>query len=296
MKKRTFRHSLACLVSLVATASPVAHAAEAGAWESFLSEANADAWTVYDFADETYNYADWFFAEPDEDYIYLFHQGDAPLWFFIDEPGNAGNGALIGNYLTEDIQAVRVSAFINSLNTFDYLYCVIYATGPSGPRYFYSEPFLNEDFDESGWWRLRFAFDETWYYYDGTKFVATAVTDQMLSTIEELGFWFSPKNNVADAGYAAIDDVLLEPKVVAPALQVSATATAFQMAFTPAKANFCVIETWTPGATPAWSDVAGQTYVTGPERYVFTTPLAGRGIYRVSSFADYNPFITTPQE
>lgn len=41
--------------------------------------------------------------------------------------------------------------------------------------------------------------------------------------------------------FAAIDDVKLEPLVVAPVLDVSATATDFRMAFTPGKGNSCAI-------------------------------------------------------
>lgn len=286
--------AIACLVSLFASIAPIARAAVAGAWETFPTKANADAWSVYDTFEDDYFIADWHNPAVGEKYAYSFHEGDAPLRIFIDEFGNAGDGALIGDYLAEDIQAIRVSVFINSLQTFSSLDCAIYTTGPAGRRYYYSESFGNSDFSDSGWWSLRFGFDEPWYYYDGTRYIPVTVTNQMLSTIEEVGFWFFPIEGVADAGYAAIDDVRLEPKVVAPELRVSATATTFRMAFTPAKANFCVIESWTPGATPAWSDVVGQSYVTGPGEYLFTTPLAGRGIYRVSSFADYTPFLTTP--
>lgn len=284
----------ACLLSLFTITTPLTQAAVAGAWETFPTKANADAWTVYDSFDDDYFVANWFNPEVGEKYLYFFHERDAPVRFFTDELGNAGNGALIGDYATEEIQAIRVNAFIDSLATFDFLDCAIFATGPGGRRYYYSEPFVDSDFSAEGWWSLRFGLDESWYYYDGDNPVYFTPTQQMLSTIEEVGFWFFPKEGVLDAGYAAIDDVQLEPKVVAPALQVSATAADFLMAFTPAKANFCVIETWNPEATPAWSDVSGQPFVTGPSEYVFTTPLAGRGIYRVSSFADYTPFFTTP--
>lgn len=294
MRANERRTILTTLVCLAAAAAPAARAAEAGAWETFFTETNADAWTVYDYFDEELYFADWFGTSPGDEYIFFFYEEDWPAWIFIDEAGNAGDGALLGNYLAEDIQAVRADVYIDSLTTFDSLDCAILAAGPTGPRYYYSETFSSADFSDDGWWSLRFSLSDTWYYFNGTAYVPVALTDAILSTVEELGFRFFPKIGATDAGYAAIDDVRLEPRVVAPVLDASSTAAVFRLAFTPPKANFCVIERWNPGATPAWSDVAGQSYVTGPGAHVFTTPLAGREIFRVSSFADYEPILTTP--
>ena len=285
---------LSGLLGLAAVSPPAARAAEAGAWETFFTEPNAEAWSVYDYNDDGVYFADWFGTSPGDEYIYFFYEGDWPIWFYIDEGGNAGDGALIGNYKAEDIQAIRVDVYINSLTTFGLVDCAVLATGSAGRRYYFSSDFSSQDFSGPGWWTVRFDLNDTWFYDNGTNFVPVAVTDGMRSTVEEVGFRFFPKLGAVNAGYAAIDDVRLEPRVVAPELAVSATAAEFRMAFTPAKANFCVIEKWNPDAEPAWSDVAGQSYVTGPAEHVFTTPLAGRGIFRVSSFADYVPFLTTP--
>lgn len=160
------------------------------------------------------------------------------------------------------------------------------------PVYYTSESYYDFDFDGDGWYSLRFGFEEVWYLFDGTTFQPVDLTPQILSDVVEIGFRFFPRPGTTAVLYSAIDDVKLEPLVTAPPLEVSADATDFLLAFTPAKANWCLIEKLETGPTPSWQEVTGQIGITGPGEHVFRTPLAGRGIYRVQSFADYTPVVT----
>jgi hypothetical protein len=281
--------SRAALFSVFAVFSTISPAAEPGAWDDFATDAHADGWTVYDFFDDKYYFPDWFGGDGGD--IYFFHTGDEPLFFFTDVQSDVGGGAFVGDYHAAEIQAIRVEVLIDSLPDFDFLDCVIYASnGPGGAGYYYSQVFLDTDFDEGGWWTLRFGFDETWEYFNGSSYVSTPVTPAMLQSIEEVGFRFFPKIGTTEDFIAAIDNVRLEPRVRAPALAVSAAAGQFQMTFTPPRANSCTVQRLDNVQPAVWSNVAGHTGIFGSAPHLFTTPTAsGTGIFRVASSARYVP-------
>jgi hypothetical protein len=286
----------ACLSGcLLAASLPRATAAEAGAWETFSTLANSDAWTIYDYSDDGYYFPGWADDVPGEEYSFFVHTGDAPLWFFADSLGNPGNGKLLGNYAAENVQAILTDVLIASLPDFSDVECVVFADGPAGRTHYFSPSYYDFDFPAEGWYSLRFPFDEPWFFFNGTNFQAVPVTAGLLASIEEIGFRFWPKAGAATGVAAAIDNVKLEPRVTSPALAVSRAAGEFRLAFTPPKANACSIEKLQAAPPFTWADVAGQTAITGTTEHVFTTPLAGRsGIFRVRSIADYTPFVTSP--
>jgi hypothetical protein len=280
---------------VLAAALSRATAAEAGAWETFSTLANSDAWTVYDYADDGYFFPGWNGDVPGGEYSFFFHTGDSPLWFFADTLGNPGNGKLLGNYATENVQSILVDVLIDSLPDFSDVECVVLASGPAGRTHYFSPSYYDFDFATEGWYSLRFAFDEPWFFFNGTSFQAVPVTPGLLASIEEIGFRFWPKAGAMDGVAAAIDDVKLEPRVESPALAVAQTASDFRLAFTPPKANSCSIEKLLPAPALGWAEVVGQTSITGTTPHVFTTPLDGRsGIFRVRSTANYTPYLTPP--
>lgn len=271
-----------------------ATAAESGAWDDFLTEDHVDGWSVYDYFDEKFYPPYWFAGDGGD--IYFTHTLDYPLYFFTDVESNAGGGVFVGDYHSEEIQAIQVDVLIDSLDDFDFLDCVIYALdGPGGEGYYYSEVLLDIDFDEGGWWSLRFDFDQDWEYFNGTSYVAAPATPAMLASIEEIGIRFFPKVGITADWIAAIDNVMLEPLVRAPDVVTSHAAGQFSMAFTPPKGNGCTIQKLDTSSSPAtWQDVVGQIDITGNWPYLHTTPTTpGTGIFRVASSAYYMP-ITPP--
>lgn len=282
-----------CLIASAHSLTVSLDAAEAGAWETFLSQANADAWSVYDYSDEQVYFPRWSDAVPGEEDIYFYHTGDEPLWFFTGVEDPAGGGVLVGDFSADDIQGIRCDMEIDSLNSFDFVDCVVFATGPAGRTYYYSTSYTDGDFSESGWWNLSFFFDEDWYYFDGNAYVAVSVTQELLSSVEEIGFRFFPKVGTTTSVFTALDNVQLIPKVAPVEIMHSTSPTHYQLSFTPGNGIACAIEEFRETPSVGWDQVDGQDEITGSAQYDFTLPLAeGVGIFRVKSSAYYTPFVT----
>lgn len=261
-------------------------AAVAGAWEAFETEVRAGTWTVYDFADEEAYLPLWDDSD-DVPLIYFTHVRDAPLWFYATD--EFGGEALVGDYAAAGIQAVRCTVFIDDLDEFGSVDCVILADGPAGLRYYYSTPFVAGDFDGDGWWNLRFGFDEPWFYLGGSGYVEVPVTEGLLASIQVMGFQFFPRQNTTVDTVAALTDVLLEPTVEAPRLEVGVDGSTFRLEFAMAAANLYTIERLQMSGT-AWREVVGQTDLLGPGQHVFTRPVTAEpGIFRVVAEAFYTP-------
>jgi len=276
---------------------PAVTAAEPGAWETFSALNQVDAWRVYDEFSEVDPLApQWAGDFPGEEYAYAPHSGDGLLWFYTDTALNAGAGKLMGDYGTDKIQGILADVLIYSPEDFAVLDCAIFTTGPAGATFYYSLDYVAENFPESGWYSVRFGLDETWFFLNQTnQYVPVTVTPQMLLNIREIGFRFFPVLGTTAESLAAIDDVKLEPLVQKAELRVSATATEFRLAFTPPKANSCLIQKALPAPASGWEDVAGETAITGTAEHVFTTPLAGgRAFFRVQTEEAYTPFVTVP--
>lgn len=269
--------------------------AELSAWETFWSQANTDAWRLYDFSDDTTYLPNWFSDTPGEEFAYSSHVGDAALWFFTDNESNAGGGKLVGDYAVEEVQAILCDVLIDSLEEFDSVDCAIYATGPAGKGYYYSQFYEAADFSEAGWWTLRFAFDEEWFVYDEETddFEPITVTPGLMATIEEIGFRFYPKEGSTADSFASIDDVRLQPLVESPELVTSLNGGDFELEFTPEKGLFCWIEELQAAPDFEWEEVEGQDLIVGPDPHIFSrTVTQGSGIFRVQTLADYLPFDT----
>jgi len=278
------RAGAACSAAWFLASAPLAHAALAGAWDAFDTEAHAQGWSVYDFADDEFYLPFWEAgADP---FIFTFHTDDEPLWFVSGEVEQAGGGALIGDFHAQGIRAIRVDAFIDSPEDLFEVDCGVSATGPAGRRYYYAQAYWGEDFDDAGWWTLEFPFDEEWYYLENNVRVPVAMTPELLASIEEISFGFYPLAGSFDLE-AAIDNVILEPTVTAPPLETAAAAGEFRLAFTPAPGNVCAIEELRVSPTQQWVAVAGHEAITGGEHVFTVATLPGSRIFRVASEANY---------
>jgi len=112
--------------------------------------------------------------------------------------------------------------------------CSLRATGPNGMGYYYSSTYRAEDFDGGGWWSLSFGFSRSWFFWNGT--VWGEVNPKSLTGIEQIIFTFVPKANSTGGSRIGLDNVTLEPTVVAPVVATSLTSNlppSLWLAFTP---------------------------------------------------------------
>jgi hypothetical protein len=269
-----------------------AGAAQAGAWETFGTQANADGWQVYDYADNNFYPVDWYQAVAGDEFIYTNYTGDSIVEFYADAV--AGGGALVGDYPAARVAGIGCEVFIGELAALEYLECALYANGPGGPRYYYSGIYEAADFAASGWYSLLFSFDVPWYYDDGTQWVE--VSAKSLTAIEEIDFTFVPQLGSAGGSLVGIDNVTLEPTLVAPVVATAVTAGTprrFAMAFTPGPGLACRVEKMRQSPAVGWDAVVGQTGLLGPGVHRFETPLTGAAeIFRVAAEAHYTPIVT----
>jgi hypothetical protein len=289
---RKFPTKLAgCMGALAIGATFTARAAVPGAWEEFPTLANAKAWLVYDFSDEMFYYPVWEHSVVGQEYISLNHAGDEPLTFSADL--KAGNGALTGSY--SNVDEISCDVFIENLTTFDALECSIFGNGPNGRTFYYSRPRLYSDFVGNGWWTVYFPFDEQWFYWDGSKDVGFLPDATFLSAVEEVGITFYPRLGYPANNKAAIDNFVLEPKVVAPKLTTATTATDFQISFLKAAGVSYTLEKMTTVAPFTWSVVTGQSGITGSGTQLFSTPMdESKKIFRVKAASFYTSVVTPP--
>ena len=286
--------SLICsLPMLMFLCAPLLKAAEAGAWETFSTQSNVDAWSVYDFEDNLAYAPMWNDKVSGNEDVYFYHTGDAGLWFYTGTEDQAGGGVLVGNFTEDLISGIRCGLEIASLADFDQVDCAVYTTGPKGVGYYFSESFYGDDFSEGGWWTLDFRFDTEWFFFDGEDYVAVEVTDEFLSSIEEIGFRVFPNVGTTTEIYAAIDDVQLIPNVEGVTLSQSLAEQHIAFAYSPGRGVSSTLQRMLTSPVIDWEDVAGHTDVTGATEYVWNVPSSeGYGFCRVKSEALFTPFIT----
>lgn len=271
-----------------------AGAAQAGAWETFYTQKNADAWLVYDFTDQKYYDVDWSDAVAGVETASTTYFKDNAVAFSADSL--AGSGALVGDYPAVKIAGVTCDVYIGDLAALDYLDCSVYALGPAGPtkRFYHSAAYFQEDFTTGDWWVLPFSFKDPWYYWNGTAWVS--VDARTLTAIAEIDFTFYPVIGSAGGSRVGIDNVTLDPTVVAPKVTTAVTTSLprnFQMSFTPGPGLACQVEKMRTPPALGWDAVVGQTEIVGPAAHVYQDPMAApKGIFRVAAKADYRIIIT----
>lgn len=260
--------------------APTLHAAPlAGAWETFSSESNADAWSLYSYDDGLSAPPPWAGSEIDDNpYAYSFFLGGEGVWFFADE--FTAEGAFVGDYAEQKIAGVDVSVSVDPAEI-DYIDLVVYADGPLGPDYYYSVVYLPEDLgDLPDWYNLSFSFNESWFSLQDGNFTSFQPDQDFLASIEEVGIRVFPAVGVTGDSFVGVDDFILVPTVEAPTLLTSVTGGNFVLKFTPNPGVSATIEKLLPDFE--WQTVAGQSDLTGSQ--TFTTPIvSGTALFRVAT-------------
>lgn len=264
---------------LLLSAVPATSAPIAGAWESFATEANAEAWGLYVHASDEYFSPGWVGPEIDPNpYAYSFFDGDDAIEFFADS--FVGDGAFVGDYQSQKIRGVELDAYLDPAEL-DFLDLAVFTNGPGGLRYYYSAIYTSEDLgEETDWYPLQFAFGDSWFYFEDNEWRSFNPGDDFLTSVEEISIRFFPREGIVTESYVGIDNVILLPTVEAPALTTSVSSGMFRLTFTPNPGVACGIEKLSISPPLSWDEVAGWQDLTGPQ--LFETPLVEpSGIFRV---------------
>lgn len=266
------------LVFLILTSSLRA-APLAGAWETFSTQSNADAWSLYSYDDGLLAPPLWVGPESDDNpYIYSYFFGGEGVWFIADE--FTAQGAFVGNYAAQKISGVDVSVNIDPAEL-DFIDLAVYADGPDGLDYYFSQFTVPEDLGIfPDWYVLNFSFDDNWFSFHNGIYTPFQPNQKFLRSIQEIGIRVFPEAGVTGNSYVGVDDFILIPKLEAPKLTTSLSGGNFVLQFSPNPGVSASIEKLTPQFT--WRTVTGQSDLTGPQ--TFTTQVRpGSGIFRVAA-------------
>ena len=267
------------LIFLLILASPLRADTLAGAWETFPTKENADAWSLFAYGDLITTGAPW--ASPDLDenpYAYSFFLGGEGVWFYGD--GDTANGAFVGDFGEQKISGVDVSVNIDP-QELNFLDLTVDADGPQGAGYYYSLIYQPEDLgDYPDWYILNFAFDDDWFYFQNGEAIAFKPDQTFLASIRQIGVRIFPASGVTGDSYVGVDDFILVPTVEGPALSTSLSGGNFVLDFTLNPGVSATIEKLTPGLT--WKAVIGQSGLTGSQSYTRRV-MPGSAIFRVAA-------------
>src|SRR5690606_32343348 len=147
--------------------------------------------------------------------------------------------------------------------------------------------------DGDGWWTVDFSFDLDWYYAEGDEWVPVEVDEEFLANIGDVGIGFFPEVGSEADSFAAIDNVVLEPRVTAPELATAVLDGMFRISFAAAPGLVAAVERLGPAPDFDWNEVAAD--IVGPAVHHFTTPLnTPSKIFRVMTEPDYQLIVTPP--
>lgn len=269
-----------------------AEAAVAGAWETFGTSTNAAAWRVYDWADDLEYPPFWAGTVAGDEHIYFTYAGDYSLSFFANS--GVGSGAFSGDFSTQKISAVSCDVYIGDLSALEVVDCSVFATGPYGEDYYYHPGYAAADFSSGGWWSVKFSLGTPWYYDNGRT--AVPVDPKTFTGIKEVNIDFYPKLGSAGGSRVGIDDLKLEPTVVAPKATPSwltGQPGNFRLAFTPGPGLQCRVEKLRNPLTAGWDVVVTETGITGPAEHVFLRPAElSAEFFRVATEPFYTPVVS----
>ncbi|MGB6221965.1 hypothetical protein [Haloferula sp.] len=248
-----------------------------GSVETFDNEPNAMSWFVYDFGDGM-------FYSPGWD---VFMDGDPDL-FTIVEPGSgvslladvtSSRGELVGDFSGNRIAGMGCEAFVEDAAGLDYAEFYFVS---DGVFYFSLEFGGLETFGSDDWVFITVDFKEDpWYLLGDEGFTEVELTDEILSSVTEVGVDFFANDARTESMLVAIDDFVLFPETILPELGVARTGSDFVLSFVrEVSQEYKVMKS--PDLKD-WKDLEGHSEITGDSIYTVTDPLAGKAFYQVET-------------
>ena len=259
-----------------------------GAWEDFATQANGEAWFVYDFAVD-----DYFYPEYEEGggnpYIWSDSNTDEGLWILADS--SVAQGALTNDYT--GIAGLVMWVLIDDPALMRTIDIAILSESTPEPTYYYSMDYPADWFPEPGFYDLAPLFSDPWFTYDETSgsFVSAVIDETVLTNITEIGARFFPAIDNTDYYFAGLDEVLLVPVIQRPKASASTAEGFFTITMDPEPGHQYQLETGTDGS---WEPVPGEDGITGPDPYEFGEPTAGSKFFRFTTSPFYTPVVTKP--
>ena len=267
-----------------------AWALEPGAWESFSTTTNADAWVLYDYGDEGLYFPGW--LDGLDPSIESPMTGDG-VWFYGDSL--VADGAFTGDYATANVSSISVDVYLEDPTLLGVLDMVIYSAAEGVERYYYSAFYVGDDFVESGWYPLEFSLADPWFHLDatGNALVEAPWSASDLSNIDEVGLRFFPVDGNTTQTFVGIDNVVLNHPVVTPDLAISAASGTVTVSFQREAAHQYTIERFDAGLE-SWEVEPGLIDIVGTDPFSFETPATGTGLFRCVAGPAFVEVVTTP--
>lgn len=277
-----------------------------GAWERFSTEANADAWTVfgYYFDDEVdhrwksdFFYPGW--SDGEDPFIGFTMEWDS-TYIFADAAVAAG--AFTGDYAAADVEWITMDVAVSDTSLVAFFDVSILSDVDGVERYYYTDSYTVEAFQDNAWEPVAFSLEDTWYYWDPTieeggqvvgGWVEVTLSDAVLSNVTEIGITFIHADESGAGVDVMIDNVALSHPLVTPELAAAAASGRATFSFQPLPAHVYDLERFDPSGRN-WAPVTGQTDILGPDPFRFRPPGAGAGLYRVTATPHYTEIVSVP--
>ncbi len=263
---------MACMLA----GSPVM--AVPGAWEAFTTEAHAQAWALFDFADNGLYAAAW--QDEEDPFVLTGTVEDNAVWLFADEAG--GQDALLGDYRL--VEAIRVDLYVDDPDGIDIVDLALSVQVNGETRYVYSPVKDENDFPLQGWEPIRFSLSEPWFFLNADdEFEPIVLTSEILETVAEAGIRIFPKQGVIDQFYA-VDNFQLEALLIEPVMTSGMAGARFRIQMQPDPGIEYELQTW----SASWGAVGGVDPINGTEPFSYRAPAGDGGIFRFAM----SPFFT----
>lgn len=282
--KQPARHTLlaAALSCMACLTSPVLSQVRGG-YETFTSTNNADSWGLFDFSDETFYTPSWDFSEIGNPEIYGFVSPGSGISLFADDLSS--NASFIGDFSAERISGLSCDAYVE--DSASLLYADFYFFS-DGVLYFSQEFFPPNYFEIDGWDYMEVSFkDDPWFIFDNGDIVEVTLTEEILSTITEVGVDFFATSDAPDAFIAAIDNFTLIPELIVPEVSISKNGGEIELGFQREVGQ--IYDILQSGNLSAWTILPGYDNITGEGLFTASDPLTDRKFFRLATDEFYTP-------
>lgn len=274
---------LAAVVSCMAWLTVPVLSQVRGGYETFTNANNADSWGLYDFSDDTFYLPLWDFSQEDNPEIYGSVSPDSGISLFADDLSS--NASFVGDFRAKKISGLSCDAYVG--DSASLLYADFYFFS-DGVLYFSQEFFPPNYFADNSWDYMEVSFkDDPWFTFDNGDIVEVALTDEILSTVTEVGVDFFATSDAPDAFIAAIDNFTLIPELIVPEVSISKSGGNIELGFQ--RETGQIYDVLQSTDLSGWSILPGYDNITGEGLFTASDPLTDRKFFRLATRRFYSP-------